>query len=91
MIKLTQFFCGLRGHVDVPIFESDRMALKCVECFRETDGWNLSKDGRIVDGQTSSRVEGPKSPLTAIMISRREARDLYQELQDIEMGLGCGG
>lgn len=40
-MTLKQFYCGLRGHDDIPIFTPALMALKCCSCQYQSPGWPL--------------------------------------------------
>jgi hypothetical protein len=41
--RLSQVFCGFRGHDTLLHFEDERMSLRCVSCGYETPGWELNE------------------------------------------------
>ena len=41
--RLSQVFCGFRGHDALLHFEDERMSLRCVSCGHETPGWELNE------------------------------------------------
>ena len=43
MTKLSQMFCGLRGHDMLLRLQENRMALRCASCAHETPGWELNE------------------------------------------------
>ena len=45
MTRVSQFFCGLRGHDSVLHFEGRRVNMRCTSCAHETPGWEVSNRG----------------------------------------------
>ena len=45
MSRLSQFFCGLRGHDSVLHFEGKRVNMRCTSCGHDTPGWDVSGRG----------------------------------------------
>jgi hypothetical protein len=41
--RMSQVFCGFRGHDTLLHFEDERMSLRCVSCGYETPGWELNE------------------------------------------------
>lgn len=39
---IQQRICGLRGHVDSPVFEYGHFAMRCVFCGYQSKGWRWS-------------------------------------------------
>ena len=40
--RLSQVFCGLRGHDSVLHFEGNRVMMRCTSCGHDTPGWDVS-------------------------------------------------
>jgi hypothetical protein len=40
--RVSQFFCGLRGHDSVLHFESNRVMMRCTSCGHDSPGWEIS-------------------------------------------------
>jgi hypothetical protein len=40
--RLSQVFCGLRGHDAILHFESNRVMMRCTSCGHDTPGWEIS-------------------------------------------------
>ena len=45
MVRVNQFFCGLRGHDAVLHFEGKRVNMRCTSCGHDTPGWEVSGRG----------------------------------------------
>jgi hypothetical protein len=45
MARVSQFFCGLRGHDSVLHFEGKRVNMRCTSCGHDTPGWDVSGRG----------------------------------------------
>jgi hypothetical protein len=43
--RVSQFFCGLRGHDAVLHFEGKRVNMRCTSCGHDTPGWDVSGRG----------------------------------------------
>jgi hypothetical protein len=45
MGRLSQAFCGLRGHDSVLHFEGNRVMMRCTSCGHDSPGWEISGRG----------------------------------------------
>jgi len=45
MVRVNQFFCGLRGHDAVLHFEGKRVNMRCTSCGHDMPGWEVSGRG----------------------------------------------
>ncbi len=43
--RLSQVFCGLRGHDSVLHFEGNRVMMRCTSCGHDSPGWEISGRG----------------------------------------------
>ena len=43
--RVSQFFCGLRGHDSVLHFEGKRVNMRCTSCGHDSPGWDVSGRG----------------------------------------------
>ena len=43
--RVSQFFCGLRGHDSVLHFEGKRVNMRCTSCGHDSPGWEVSGRG----------------------------------------------
>ena len=43
MSPLRQLLCAVRGHDEYLRFQANRVFLECIECGRETPGWNIDR------------------------------------------------
>ena len=43
--RVSQFFCGLRGHDSVLHFEGKRVNMRCTSCGHDSPGWEVTGRG----------------------------------------------
>ena len=43
--RLSQTFCGLRGHDAILHYEANRVMMRCTSCGHDTPGWEVSGRG----------------------------------------------
>lgn len=43
--RLSQMFCGFRGHDSVLHFEGNRVMMRCTSCGHDSSGWEISGRG----------------------------------------------
>ena len=43
--RLSQVFCGLRGHDAVLHFEGNRVMMRCTSCGHDSPGWEINGRG----------------------------------------------
>lgn len=75
---IRKLLCRMRGHVWIVKFNPDRIYLECLECQRETTGWEIDMGDRLIRCGPVNR-------------DRSEDKRVFDELMEIEIGLGCGG
>jgi hypothetical protein len=82
---LAGFFdvCALRGHSLLEQRIPGFIYLECSHCGKRTQGWEIEVDPKFK--KAKALQARPAAP------SREEARQLFDELMDVELGLGCGG
>jgi hypothetical protein len=69
--KLSQLFCGFRGHDALLHFEGERISLRCVSCGHETPGWDLDATPPTVTARGDARRHALTRP--QLVSSRRIA------------------
>jgi hypothetical protein len=45
VMRLSQAYCGLRGHDAILHFEGNRVMMRCTSCGHDTPGWEISARG----------------------------------------------
>jgi hypothetical protein len=43
--RLSQAFCGLRGHDSILHFEGNRVMMRCTSCGHDSPGWEITGRG----------------------------------------------
>lgn len=60
--RISQMFCGLRGHDSVLHFEGNRVMMRCTSCGHDTPGWEISGRGprKRFDGDARRHLLAPR-------------------------------
>jgi hypothetical protein len=63
--RLSQVFCGLRGHEALLHVEGNRVMMRCTLCGHDTPGWEISGRGprRRFEGDARRHLVGAPSRL----------------------------
>ena len=44
-VRVSQWFCAMRGHDSVLHFEGNRVMMRCTSCGHDSPGWEISGHG----------------------------------------------
>jgi hypothetical protein len=60
--RISQVFCGLRGHDSVLHFEGNRVMMRCTSCGHDSPGWEISGRGprKRFDGDARRHLLKPQ-------------------------------